>query len=121
MPDAFTSHPRKRQASTLAGTLAIQVVATANVLAFPVLVPVIPEATTAQVGVFVMVLYIGAMIAAVFSGTLIGRVGPVRASQLALAAQASGLSCIALAGTSVSGPTLSVLVHLLGAALCGIG
>src|SRR5690606_33542910 len=28
---------------------------------------------------------------------------------------------IALAGTSVSGPTLSVLVHLLGAALCGIG
>lgn len=121
MLESVTSDLRKRQASTLVGTLTIQVVASANTLAFPVLVPVIPGAGIGQVGVFMMVVYVGAMLGAVFAGSVIARFGPVRASQFSLLVQALGLSCIAWAGSASLGNVPSTMVHILGALLCGAG
>lgn len=72
----------------LAGTLAIQVASTACALAYPVLSPAIPGATVGGVGIFVAIVYLGAALGSVFGGRLIGRYGPLRASQLALLVQA---------------------------------
>lgn len=82
-------------AITLACTLAIQVVATACTLAFAVLAPAIPGVELASVGVFLAVVYAGGMAGSVGGGALVGRVGPVRASQLALLAQAVALGLLA--------------------------
>lgn len=112
---------RKRQASTLLGTIVIQVVATANTLAFPVLVPSIPDIGIGHIGVFMMVVYVGAILGAASSGAVIARLGPLRASQWALVVQALGLSCVAWAGDVSQGSVFIAGLHWLGALLCGLG
>src|SRR5690606_41582109 len=75
--------------------MAIQVVATAATLAFPVLVPAVPGATSAGVGVFITAVYLGAMLGAMGSGSIVSRFGPVRSSQLALLMQGAALAMLA--------------------------
>ena len=110
---------RKRQASTLLGAIVIQVVATANTLAFPVLVPSLPGGASGLIGPFMMVLYAGAMVGAGVSGGMIARMGPVRASQFSLLLQVLGLSCIALAGVFASASAVILVMHWVGAFTCG--
>lgn len=96
----------------LLGTLLLQVIATANTLVIPVLTPTIPGATTVGIGWYMTVLYLGAMAAAAGSGSLIARLGPMRASQVALVLQLAGL-LLALPGDAGW--------RLAGAMLCGLG
>lgn len=107
-----SSPSRRAQAAILAGTMAIQVLATAATLGFPVLVPAIPGAATTDVGIFLTVVYVGAMIGATASGSMVARLGPVRSSQAALLLQALALGLVA---------TGSMPLRLLGALLIGIG
>ncbi|SAL68071.1 MFS transporter [Caballeronia telluris] len=100
------------QIVTLACTLAIQAVATAATLAFPILAPAIPGVQPAAVGVFLAVVYFGAMIGSVIGSAVVTGLGPVRASQAALLLQA-----LALALLSVDNANL----RLLAALLCGLG
>src|SRR5690606_23741692 len=102
---------RAAQAAILIGTMAIQVVATAATLAFPVLVPAIPGVTSSSVGIFITVLYLGAILGAMVSGSIVSRFGPVRSSQLALLLQGMALAMLA---------TGHVGLRLVGALLIGL-
>src|SRR3954454_17767447 len=84
------------QIVTLACTLAIQAVATAETLAFPILAPAIPGPRPAVVGVFIAVVYFGAMIGSVIGSAIVTGLGPVRASQAALLLQALALALLTL-------------------------
>ncbi|MBO1012833.1 MFS transporter [Achromobacter sp. SD115] len=96
----------------LACTLAIQAVSTAGALAFAVLVPLIPGARTAEVGLFLAVVYGGAMMSSALSSVLVGRLGAVRVSQAALTLQAAGLAVLAIEAP---------LAQHAAALLCGLG
>ncbi|RZT36701.1 MFS transporter [Cupriavidus agavae] len=89
------SPPPARAALTLGGTLAVQMLATASTLAFAVLAPAIPGVALASVGVFLSLVYLGGMVGSVAGAGLVGALGPVRASQLGLAAQAVALALLA--------------------------
>lgn len=107
-----SSGPRRRQAAILVCTLAIQAVGTAATLAFAVLAPLIPGARTAEVGLFLALVYGGAMVGSALSSALIGRLGAVRVSQAALLLQGAGLALLtADAGLAQTGAAL----------LCGLG
>jgi MFS family permease len=99
-------------AITLACTLAIQAVGTGSTLAFPVLASVIPGVQPAAVGIFLAVVYLGAMIGSVVGAGIVNAIGPVRASQAALLLQGIALGLIA-----VGDPHL----RLFAALLCGLG
>ncbi|HUH60106.1 MAG TPA: MFS transporter [Candidimonas sp.] len=86
-----STHDQASQFGPLAGTLAIQVAATACVLAYPVLSPAIQGATVSVVGLFVAIVYLGAALGSIFGGRFIERYGPLRASQLSLFVQAAAL------------------------------
>jgi len=107
----LTLPSRAAQAAILIGTMAIQVVATAATLAFPVLVPAVPGATSAGVGVFITAVYLGAMLGAMGSGSIVSRFGPVRSSQLALLMQGAALAMLA---------TGHPLLRLVGALMVGL-
>nr|WP_242702339.1 MFS transporter [Achromobacter sp. SD115] len=96
----------------MACTLAIQAVSTAGALAFAVLVPLIPGARTAEVGLFLAVVYGGAMMSSALSSVLVGRLGAVRVSQAALTLQAAGLAVLAIEAP---------LAQHAAALLCGLG
>jgi MFS family permease len=100
------------QAFTLGCTLAIQAVATGATLAFPILASMMPGVRPAQVGVFLAVVYFGAMIGSVLGSGFVTGFGPVRASQGALVLQAAGLALLALGEPHV---------RLVAALLCGLG
>lgn len=90
-----------RPLQALLTTLAVQALATIAMSAASVLAPVAaPDlgAAASQVGWFVGLAYAAAMIFGLTGGTLTQRHGPIRVSQLALAACALGLIAAALTG-----------------------
>ncbi|MGE4336388.1 MAG: MFS transporter [Pigmentiphaga sp.] len=117
-PAARGAEAAARQASggqlavILAGTMALQVVATAATLTVPVLTPVLPGASSVGIGWYLTLLYLGAMFGAAWGGQLIERIGPMRACQVALLLQLAGLA-LALPGDPGW--------RLAGALLCGLG
>lgn len=110
--DAIVPEDGRRQAAILACTLAIQAISTAGALAFAVLAPLIPGARTAEVGLFLAMVYGGAMMSSALSSVLVGGLGAVRVSQAALLVQAAGLTLLA-----VDAP----LAQYAAALLCGLG
>lgn len=102
----------RAQIMSLACTLAIQVVATASTLAFAVLAPVMPNVAPSSVGIFLAVVYFGAMVGSVFGGAVVSGLGPIRASQCALLLQTAALLLLT---------TASPLLRIVAALLCGIG
>jgi predicted MFS family arabinose efflux permease len=101
-----------RQGWPLAGTLGIQVVATACTLGLPVLSPMVEGFTAADVGTYLAILYLGAIVGGIAGAALVDAHGPVRASQLSLGLQAAGLLLLAMDHAGV---------RPLGALLCGLG
>jgi MFS family permease len=96
-------------------TLLVQALVAAAVLAPAVIAPAIAVALrvpVSSVGIFVAIVYLSGICAALYSGTLIARWGPIRTSQIGLALCATGLACVA---TGVIG------LGLLGAVLIGLG
>lgn len=103
---------RWRAAATLSCSLAIQMVATASTLAFAVLAPVIPGVELASVGIYLAMVYVGGMLGSLAGAGLVAGVGPVRASQLGLLAQAVALGLLA---------TGEPQARLLAALVSGLG
>lgn len=95
MTAALPAPAAGQPALTLASTLAIQMLATAATLAFAVLAPVMPGVALTSVGVFLSLVYIGGMAGSLAGAGLVGALGPVRASQLGLLAQAAALGMLA--------------------------
>lgn len=108
---AHLNYAPRTQFAILVGTSAIQVVATAATLAYPVLLPAVPSARPIDLGIFIALVYIGAMLGATVSGTLVHRLGPVRSSQVGLLMQCLGLLLIAFD---------QVTLRLVGAVLIGL-
>lgn len=96
----------------LVGTLLIQVMATACTLGMPVLSPMIDGVGAADIGIYLAVLYVGAIVGSIAGASLVDAHGPLRASQLSLVMQAAGLLLVA---TDQEG------LRLAGALLCGLG
>lgn len=99
----------------LAVTFAIQTAVALAVYCAPVLAPVAAPALGVEpsaIGFFIAVTYIGSMLGTVTSGGVVGRFGPIRVSQIALA-----MSCIGLA---LGGSGL-LAGALLGAFVLGLG
>lgn len=96
----------------LVGTLSIQLASTACTLALPVLAPGMPGLALGDVGAYVAMVYVGAAIGSVTGAQAVDRVGPIRASQLALLVQGCALLLI------LPGETW---LRLVGAFLCGLG
>ena len=98
-------NPRRTAAVALAVTLAIQVFTSLAGTATAVLAPAIARdagVAPALVGVFVGLVYSGAMAASLLSGHAIERLGPIRVSQLCVLLCAGGLALVPLA-TGVGG------------------
>jgi sugar phosphate permease len=96
-------------------TLLVQALGAAAVLAPAVIAPSIATALkipVSSVGIFVSIVYLSGICAALYSGTLIARWGPIRASQIGLLLCAAGLACVA---TGVTG------LGVVGAVLVGLG
>jgi MFS family permease len=95
-------------------TFTIQAALAAGVYAPPVLAALAERdigVPASAVGLFTALVYLAATVSSFFSGLLIARWGPVRLSQLCLAASACGLAALA---------TGSVPLILLGAILLGL-
>lgn len=99
----------------LAITLAIQATVSMALLTLPVMAPVVAAAlgvSSVYVGVYVAIVYVGAMLASLAAGTAVAHYGPIRVSQAGLLICALGLALCAVS---------SVSVIALGALLIGIG
>ena len=80
-------------------TLAIQAFSAMAMMAVPVLVPVAPgpaRLTTAGIGLYVLVAYVGAVGGSLSAGSMVERWGAIRTSQYALLSSAVGLALAAL-------------------------
>ncbi|OZI24534.1 MULTISPECIES: MFS transporter [Bordetella] len=102
-------------AGVLVITLAIQSLVAAAALVVPVLAPVLSEAAgvgAELVGVYVALVYMGAMAGSLSAGSWVARLGAMRASQWGLGLCAAGLLC------SLSG---QVWLLAVGAVLLGLG
>lgn len=102
-------------AGTLAITLAVQALVAAAALVVPVLAPVLSASAgvgAELVGVYVSLMYAGAMAGSLMAGGWVARQGAIRASQWGLALCALGLLC------SLSG---HVALLAMGAVLLGLG
>lgn len=102
-------------ATVLVITLAIQALVAAAALTVPVLAPVLGSAAgvgAELVGVYVALVYAGAMVGSLSASGWVARLGAMRASQAGLALCALGLLC------SVSG---QLWLLALGAVLVGMG
>jgi MFS family permease len=98
----------------LAATLAVQLLVAMAVVTVPVLAPAAAPAigvSAGLVGIFVALVYSGAMAASLVSGALVRRYGPIRLSQACLVSCALGLACVALGRPAL----LPVAAMLLGA------
>ncbi len=96
-------------------TLAIQAIASMGILTLPVLAPLIGPAvglSAAYVGYYIGIVYVGAMLGSLASGTFVPRWGAIRVSQVGLVLAAVGL---VLSGTGMVG------AMALGALLLGVG
>ncbi len=96
---------------TLTVTLAVQAIASMAVLTLPVMAPVAAPAlgvSAALVGVYVAIVYAGAMAASLASGAMVARYGAIRVSQGSLLLCAAGLALCAvpLAAASAAGALL---------------
>jgi len=99
----------------LAVTLAIQAMVSMALLTLPVMAPVVADAlgvSSVYVGVYVAIVYVGAILASLAAGTAVARYGAIRVSQAGLLICALGLALCAVN---------SVPVIALGALLIGIG
>jgi len=106
---------RVSSGGVLAITLAVQALVAAAALVVPVLAPVISVQTGVTgelVGVYVALMYVGAMAGSLMAGGWVARLGAIRASQWGLALCAAGLLL------SLSGYTALLAV---GAILLGLG
>ncbi len=105
----------KSTLTPLFATLAIQALASMAALTVPVLAPEAAAATgypAKLAGVFIGLVYAGAMVSSLISGALIDRLGPMRVSQLCLLLCAAGLLLAASGVLAVMG---------LGALVIGAG
>jgi MFS family permease len=96
-------------------TLLVQAMVVAAVLAPTVIAPAIASALAlpdSAVGIFISIVYIGAICSTLYSGTLIARWGPIRMSQAGLVLCATGL---ALATTGIP------MLGMIGAIVIGFG
>lgn len=99
----------------LAVTLAIQAMVSMALLTLPVMAPVVGSAlgvSSVYVGVYVALVYAGAMLASLAASTAVARFGAIRVSQAGLLICALGLALCAVS---------SVPVIALGAVLVGMG
>lgn len=116
---ATSTPPRQPAAGTwtvLAITLAVQAMVTMTVLTVPSMAPAMARAMAVPpslVGVYVSVVYVGAMLTSMSAGPLVLRFGAMRVSQYGLLACAAGMGLIALWPT-VPGAVLSALLIGLG-------
>ncbi|VCU68627.1 Hexuronate transporter [Pigmentiphaga humi] len=96
-------------------TLAIQATASMALLALPMVAPAVSDTlglSAVFVGYYISIAYIGAVIGSLAAGTLVPRLGAIRASQFGLLLIAGGL---ALSSAAQLGPMLA------GALLLGMG
>ncbi|WP_232540159.1 MFS transporter [Azohydromonas aeria] len=116
VPGVPPAAPRAPSAfACLAATLAIQVLASAAVIAPTAVAPVIGAQMglpAAAVGLYVALVYLGAMLASVLGSHFIARHGAIRTSQASLALCAAGLGLIA---------TATLWAALPGAFILGLG
>src|SRR5665647_1081806 len=99
----------------LAVTLAIQAMVSMALLTLPVMAPVVAGTlgvSSVYVGVYVAIVYVGAILASLAAGTAVARYGAIRVSQAGLLICALGLALCTVN---------SVPVIALGALLIGIG
>jgi MFS family permease len=102
--------------SLLAVTLAIQALVSMAVLTVPAMAPAMAQSLNVSptlVGLYIAVVYAGAMLASLMSGPMVLRWGAIRMSQLGLLACAAGLVLLAMAPGLVSA--------VVGAFLIGAG
>lgn len=103
------------QWTALTVTLAIQAMVAMAVLTLPVMAPAVAQAlgaSAAYTGVYVAIVYAGAMAASLAGGTAVARWGAIRVSQAGLVLCAAGLALCAV-------PSLAAMA--LGAFLIGLG
>lgn len=99
----------------LAITLAVQAMVSMALLTLPVMAPVVAPAlgvSAALVGVYVAIVYAGAMVASLGAGAVVGRFGAIRVSQAGLVLCAAGLALCAV-------PHVAAVA--VGAFLIGLG
>ncbi len=102
----------------LVATLAIQIFTSLAASATPVLAPMLAVdlgVPPRWIGVFVGLVYVGAMTASLLAGEAIGRVGPIRASQVCVVLCAGGVAAIALLPAGAAG------LLIAAALLIGVG
>ena len=83
----------------LAITLTVQAMVSMALLTLPVMAPVVAPAlgvSAALVGVYVAIVYAGAMVASLGAGAVVGRFGAIRVSQVGLVLCAAGLALCAV-------------------------
>lgn len=100
---------------TLAITLAVQAMVSMALLTLPVMAPVVASAlgvSAALVGIYVALVYAGAMAASLSAGAAVARFGAIRVSQSGLVLCAAGLALCAVPATAASA---------VGAVLIGLG
>jgi MFS family permease len=116
-----------RSYSTLAVTLAIQALVSMATFTVPVLAPVALRelgGSVSLVGLFVALIYLGAMISSLLSGSWILRFGAIRVSQVCLLSCAAGLAiaaggqtwCLLLSALALGagyGPVTPASSHIL--------
>ncbi|CAM4060345.1 MFS transporter [Bordetella muralis] len=106
---------RVSSGAVLAITLAVQSLVAAAALVVPVLAPAISAQTGVageSIGIYVSLMYVGAMAGSLMAGGWVSRLGAIRASQLGLVLCAAGLLL------SVAGYTVLLAI---GAILLGLG
>ena len=99
----------------LAITTAIQSLVSMAVLTLPVMAPVVAQAlgtSATYTGLYVALVYVGAIVASLAAGNAVGRFGAIRVSQAGLVLCAAGLALSAL-------PSLPAIAA--GAVLIGLG
>jgi MFS family permease len=102
--------------SVLAVTLAIQALVSMAVLTVPAMAPAMAQSLNVSptlIGLYIAIVYAGAMLASLMSGPWVLRWGAIRVSQLGLLVCAAGLVLLAAAPGAVSA--------LVGAFLIGVG
>ena len=112
------STTRKDAFVALTATLAIQVYVSVVASAPAVLAPILAAdlgISSSLIGVFVGLLYAGAMVGSLSGGEFVARFGAIRVSQAAVLICAAGLAMIALV------PVVAVVLVTLAAVLMGIG
>ncbi|MDM0107666.1 MFS transporter [Variovorax sp. J22R24] len=106
---------KDRSLMPLAITTAIQVLVSAAVLTLPVMAPVVAQAlgiSPAYTGLYIAIVYGGAILTSLAAGTAVKRFGAIRMSQVGLLLCAAGLALSAL-------PSLAAIAA--GAFLIGLG